>query len=130
MKLFVRFAASTCLALFCSGTNLAADAKKGTTNARDPARPIAELMTAAPRTLPASASAAEAALLMAAANIRHVPVIEHGHLECRRCRGSWELPVDEVAELVATLERSRGFSVDLTHLSILGLCAACRAAAD
>ena len=41
MKLFVRFAASTCLALFCSGTNLAADAKKGTTNARDPARPIA-----------------------------------------------------------------------------------------
>ena len=57
-----------------------------------------------------------------------LPVIEHGHLECRRCRGSWELPVDEVAELVATLERSRGFSVDLSHLSILGLCATCRAA--
>ena len=59
-----------------------------------------------------------------------LPVIEHGHLECRRCRGSWELPVAEVAELVATLERSRGFSVDLSHLSILGLCATCRAAGD
>ena len=59
-----------------------------------------------------------------------LPVIEHGHLECRRCRGSWELPVAEVSELVATLERSRGFSVDLSHLSILGLCATCRAAGD
>jgi hypothetical protein len=34
--------------------------------------------------------------------------------------------VDEAAELVTALERSRGFTVDLSHLSILGLCAACR----
>jgi Fur family ferric uptake transcriptional regulator len=55
-----------------------------------------------------------------------LPVVEHGHLECRRCHDSWEIPVDEAAELVAALERSRGFTVDLSHLSILGLCAACR----
>ena len=57
-----------------------------------------------------------------------LPVVEHGHLECRRCHDSWEIPTDEAAELVAALERSRGFSVDLSHLSILGLCASCLAA--
>jgi len=57
-----------------------------------------------------------------------LPVVEHGHLECRRCHVSWEIPADEAAELVAALERSRGFSVDLSHLSILGLCATCLAA--
>jgi Fur family ferric uptake transcriptional regulator len=57
-----------------------------------------------------------------------LPVVEHGHLECRRCHDSWEIPADEAAELVAALERSRGFSVDLSHLSILGLCASCLAA--
>lgn len=54
------------------------------------------------------------------------PVIEHGHLECRRCHGTWEIPVDEAADLVAALESGRGFAVDVSHLSILGLCAACR----
>ena len=57
-----------------------------------------------------------------------LPVVEHGHLECRRCHVSWEIPADEAAELVAALERSRGFSVDLSHLSILGVCATCLAA--
>jgi Fur family ferric uptake transcriptional regulator len=59
-----------------------------------------------------------------------LPVVEHGHLECRRCHAGWEIPSDEAAGLVATLERSRGFAVDLSHLSILGLCAACRVAPD
>jgi Fur family transcriptional regulator, ferric uptake regulator len=58
-----------------------------------------------------------------------LPVVEHGHLECRRCHDSWEIPAEEAAELVVSLERSRGFSVDLSHLSILGLCATCRASA-
>ena len=57
-----------------------------------------------------------------------LPVVEHGHLECRRCHDSWEIPADEAAELVVALERSRGFVVDLSHLSILGVCATCRAA--
>ena len=59
-----------------------------------------------------------------------LPVIEHGHLECRRCHTSWEIPIEEAAELVSALEQSRGFAVDLNHLSILGLCATCRAAGD
>ena len=39
MKFFVLFAASAGLALFCSGTNLAAQATKKTTRGSDPARP-------------------------------------------------------------------------------------------
>ena len=57
-----------------------------------------------------------------------LPVVEHGHLECRRCHATWEIPADEAAELVAPLERRRDFRVDLSHLSILGLCAGCRPA--
>ena len=43
---------------------------------RDLAQPIATVMTAAPRTLPAEASAHDAALLIAQHGIRHVPVME------------------------------------------------------
>jgi CBS domain-containing protein len=46
----------------------------------DPARPIRELMTPDPRTLPLEATAAEAAGVMAAANIRHVVVVDDGRL--------------------------------------------------
>ena len=55
-----------------------------------------------------------------------LPVLEHGHLECRRCHATWEIPATEAAELVAPLERRRDFRVDVSHLSILGLCAGCR----
>ena len=34
----------------------------------------------------------------------------------------------EAAPLVASLERRRGFAVDVTHLSIAGRCAGCTAA--
>jgi Fur family ferric uptake transcriptional regulator len=54
-----------------------------------------------------------------------LPVIEHGHLECRACHASWEIPADEAAELVAPLERRTGFRVDVSHLSISGTCADC-----
>ena len=46
----------------------------------DIAQPIATVMTAAPHTAPASASAYDAALVMAHHGIRHLPVIEHGRL--------------------------------------------------
>ena len=58
-----------------------------------------------------------------------LPVAEHGHLECRSCHSSWEIPVAEAAELVAELERRRGFRVDLTHLSVSGTCRTCAATA-
>ena len=61
-----------------------------------------------------------------------LPEAEHGHLHCRACGGAWEIRADEAAALVASLEASRGFAVDLSHVTIVGRCAACgrNAAAD
>ncbi len=56
------------------------------------------------------------------------PVIEHGHLECRGCHATWEIPAGEAVELVTALEQRRGFRVDVGHLSIQGTCAECLAA--
>jgi Fur family ferric uptake transcriptional regulator len=57
-----------------------------------------------------------------------LPVVEHGHLECRRCHATWEIPAGEAVELVSALERRRGFQVDVSHLSIQGTCAECASA--
>lgn len=46
----------------------------------EPGKAIGEFMTSRPRTLPTSASAAEAAVLMVKAGIRHVVVVEAGRL--------------------------------------------------
>ena len=53
------------------------------------------------------------------------PVVAHGHLHCTSCGTTWEIPADEARGLVSKLTASRGFAVDLTHLSIAGLCAGC-----
>lgn len=53
------------------------------------------------------------------------PVATHGHLHCRSCGSTWEVPADEAAVIVETMERGRGFVVDLSHLSIGGQCAGC-----
>ena len=53
------------------------------------------------------------------------PAAEHGHLHCAGCGGRWEIGVDEAAALVASLRDSRGFLVDLSHVTIVGSCAAC-----
>jgi Fur family transcriptional regulator, ferric uptake regulator len=54
-----------------------------------------------------------------------LPVAEHGHLHCTGCGRSWEIHAPEAAALVATLHDERGFAVDLSHLSVSGLCRAC-----
>ena len=54
-----------------------------------------------------------------------LPAAVHGHLHCIDCGTTWEIEADEAAALVASLERNRGFAVDLTHLSIAGRCAGC-----
>jgi Fur family ferric uptake transcriptional regulator len=53
------------------------------------------------------------------------PVTSHGHLHCRSCGTTWEVPAEEAAVIVDALRRSRGFAVDLSHLSIGGECAGC-----
>jgi Fur family transcriptional regulator, ferric uptake regulator len=57
-----------------------------------------------------------------------LPEREHGHLYCETCGGAWEIEADEAAEMVASIEAHRGFSVDLSHVTIVGRCRDCRAA--
>ena len=54
-----------------------------------------------------------------------LPESDHGHLHCLGCRETWEIGVREAEALVATLQAERGFSVELSHLSISGLCRGC-----
>jgi Fur family transcriptional regulator, ferric uptake regulator len=58
-----------------------------------------------------------------------LPKVEHAHLYCRGCGGSWELGADDaaVATAVSAFHASRGFAVDVSHLTLSGLCASCRA---
>jgi len=56
-----------------------------------------------------------------------LPEKEHGHLYCRGCGSSWEIDSPEAGSLVRGLAKGRGFDVDLSHLTIVGLCAECRA---
>jgi len=55
-----------------------------------------------------------------------LPKGEHGHLYCHACGGTWEIRPDEAAPIVASFERDRGFAVDLSHVTIVGRCRACR----
>jgi Fur family ferric uptake transcriptional regulator len=59
-----------------------------------------------------------------------LPGSEHGHLYCGTCGGSWEIGAAEAAPFVRSIEASRGFSVDLSHVTIVGRCRACLGAAD
>lgn len=54
-----------------------------------------------------------------------LPEAIHGHLHCATCEGAWEIPLEEAGALVDSIQRSRGFVVDVTHLSIAGVCAGC-----
>lgn len=57
-----------------------------------------------------------------------LPASEHGHLQCHGCGRSWEVAPAEVKALVSRLQRSRGFGVDVGHLTIAGRCADCATA--
>jgi Fur family transcriptional regulator, ferric uptake regulator len=58
------------------------------------------------------------------------PVREHGHLHCSVCHRAWEIGAEEVKGLVHDFERTRGFSIDLGHLSVVGVCRDCQAEAE
>jgi Fur family ferric uptake transcriptional regulator len=55
-----------------------------------------------------------------------LPAVEHGHLHCGSCGQTWEIGADEAATLVDSIRASRGFAVDLSHVTIVGRCAACQ----
>jgi Fur family ferric uptake transcriptional regulator len=59
-----------------------------------------------------------------------LPDAEHGHLHCRNCGQSWEIDSREAAALVTSLAAERGFATDLSHLSVVGICADCTGATN
>jgi Fur family ferric uptake transcriptional regulator len=54
-----------------------------------------------------------------------LPDAEHAHLQCRSCGRTWELEAAEVASIVRPLQRRHGFSTDVGHLTISGVCEEC-----
>jgi Fur family transcriptional regulator, ferric uptake regulator len=54
-----------------------------------------------------------------------LPTTEHGHLRCEGCGATWEIEAAEARQLTRTLARDRGFSVNLSHLTIVGRCRGC-----
>jgi len=56
-----------------------------------------------------------------------LPEAEHGHLYCESCGGRWEIGAEEARPLVESVEAVRGFSVDLSHLTVVGTCRNCQA---
>jgi len=58
-----------------------------------------------------------------------LPASEHGHLYCRGCGGEWDLSADDpgLIAAVGAFETGRGFQIDVSHVSLIGRCAACRA---
>jgi Fur family ferric uptake transcriptional regulator len=58
-----------------------------------------------------------------------LPEIDHGHLHCTRCGLTWELSADEAAAFIDGIQQARGFTVQVSHLSVGGLCPGCRVAA-
>jgi len=59
-----------------------------------------------------------------------LPETEHGHLHCSRCGTSWDIGPAEAAGLSGVLADRRGFVMDLSHLTVSGLCAGCAAAPE
>jgi Fur family transcriptional regulator, ferric uptake regulator len=54
-----------------------------------------------------------------------LPASEHGHLRCEVCGSTWEIDTAEARRLTGALLRERGFSLNLSHLTIIGRCASC-----
>ena len=54
-----------------------------------------------------------------------LPEVEHGHLHCDSCGQTLEIQAADAASLVGALRARHGFVVDLSHVTIVGRCAAC-----
>src|SRR3954462_14873470 len=54
-----------------------------------------------------------------------LPDGDHGHLHCTSCGRAWEIEPGEPEQLVRALAAARDFEVDLSHVSIAGVCAEC-----
>ena len=50
----------------------------------------------------------------------------HHHLVCRQCGGTVEIEDGLIRPLAAEIEAQYNFTLDMRHVTFLGLCAACR----
>jgi len=57
-----------------------------------------------------------------------LPTTEHGHISCRECGATWDIEADEASGFIKALQRGRGFSADISHLAVVGLCRECASA--
>jgi Fur family ferric uptake transcriptional regulator len=57
------------------------------------------------------------------------PETEHGHLYCADCGARWEIRAEQADAIVGAFRRADGFEVDLSHVTVVGRCAACAASA-
>jgi Fur family ferric uptake transcriptional regulator len=53
------------------------------------------------------------------------PETEHGHLYCADCGAHWEIRAAQADAIVRAFRRADGFEVDLSHVTVVGRCAAC-----
>ena len=56
--------------------------------------------------------------------------VAHSHLVCRRCGWEQELELSLLEPLDHELRRRYGFTTDLAHFALIGVCSTCREAAD
>ena len=57
------------------------------------------------------------------------PDAEHGHLYCADCGARSEIRAAEADAIVTAFRAADGFEVDLSHVTVVGRCADCAAAA-
>lgn len=58
------------------------------------------------------------------------PSAEHGHVHCAECGGTWEIGAAASRGIVQALHDAEDFEVDLSHVTVVGRCAACRRSAE
>ncbi|HET6744427.1 MAG TPA: Fur family transcriptional regulator [Candidatus Limnocylindria bacterium] len=58
------------------------------------------------------------------------PTAEHGHLHCEVCGSSWEIGPEDAAATIGSFRKRRGFTVNLSHLTVVGRCASCTRRTD
>lgn len=55
---------------------------------------------------------------------------DHVHLVCRGCGAITEVAPETIASMTETLRVEHGFTTDIGHLTVFGLCASCAASPD
>jgi Fur family ferric uptake transcriptional regulator len=63
--------------------------------------------------------------LIDAATTYHLATDQHFHLVCRMCRTVSEAPTAMLGDLASRLSTERGFSTDVGHVALFGVCGDC-----